>query len=146
MRNEDSIDFVQIDPNKGIDKNGTGKNSSKLPKNQIEVAATNENGEQEDDVDGEEPTAETLSRTVAVETPGLALSVQQQVNEYKRVYEQCLESCTSPIPIEISQPFTLVDSRLSLGMRNRKNKSGIYQTLGGSGREAIYGSMYNEGK
>jgi len=67
----------------------------------------------------------------------------------RQVYDQCLLSCDSALPLRISQPFLLVESRLAMGLRDRKFQEKVRDKLGGrqddpDGRLTIYESAYDE--
>jgi len=78
-----------------------------------------------------------------------SLTNQDQVDAYRQVYDQCLLSCDSVLPLRISQPFLLVESRLAMGLRDRKFQEKVRDKLGGrqddpDGRLTIYESAYDE--
>ena len=96
----------------------------------------------------EGPIVESSSGNNLVEST-LSGSNQDQVETYRKVYDQCLLSCASSLPLRISQPFLLVESRLAMGLRDRKFQETVRDKLGGKmddpdGRMTIYESAYDE--
>jgi hypothetical protein len=68
---------------------------------------------------------------------------RSSVEKYYEVYQQCLNSCNSTVPVAISQSFHLAESRLALGL-SREDRIVIRNELGYLGRQKIMNSVYNE--
>ena len=63
-------------------------------------------------ISSDDNTYEKSSDTKNIVVEEGAENTKNSAESYRNLYEQCLESCNSAIPIEINQAFLLVDSRL----------------------------------
>lgn len=68
---------------------------------------------------------------------------KNSIQTYQEMYQQCLESCQSQIPVRISQAFKMADSRLKLSL-SKADKERINEKFGRVGNQIIYRSMFSE--
>jgi hypothetical protein len=123
----DNIEFIQVDPNlsasvdalKQPKKTGESSEFESVPG----VAKTPDE-EESDDEDDENHHA-NLCQT------------------FQEVYQQCLDSCQSQIPVQISQAFKMAEARLSMSL-TREDKVTINENYGQKGKQIIYRCLYNE--
>jgi hypothetical protein len=65
------------------------------------------------------------------------------VETYRQVFLQVLDSCNSQVPIAISQPFLLIDSRLALGLSNNEIQV-LRKRHGQNWDQILNGNWFNE--
>lgn len=62
---------------------------------------------------------------------------------FKEVYQQCLESCQSQIPVEIAQAFQMAASRLAVSL-TAEDRATIKREFGSYGKNTIHTCLINE--
>ena len=107
----------------------------------------NENDPQEDD--GKNPNNEMNSKKELEEEETLLLESEHiQKHEknsamFEEMYQQCLESCQSEIPIRIAQAFKMADTRLAVSL-TKEDKITIRKEYGYLGKLIVHRCLYNE--
>lgn len=141
-RISDQIQFIQVDP------------SLKLTLSTVSKDQT-ENG---NDLNGKEPSNNSHNDNTNNSKHEDGMTQVQldetQMNEdnektahtsatFKQVYQQCLDSCQSQIPVEISQAFKMAESRLALSL-TAEDKATIHKEFGYLGKQIIHSCLFNE--
>ena len=62
---------------------------------------------------------------------------------FRQIYQQCLDSCQSQIPVAISQAFKMAESRLALSL-TPQDRAIIKKEFGYMGKQYIHSCLFNE--
>lgn len=94
---------------------------------------TNPNNQEQEEVE---------KHTILLESEQIAKQ-EKNIAMFEEMYQQCLESCQSEIPIRIAQAFKMADTRLAVSL-TREDKMTIRREYGYLGKLIVHRCLYNE--
>mmetsp|Transcript_7989 Transcript_7989/g.12054 ORF Transcript_7989/g.12054 Transcript_7989/m.12054 type:complete len:239 (-) Transcript_7989:37-753(-) len=97
------------------------------------------------DVSPSNPLSRAQSEDAENNTPSDTEADQPTSHSFQAVYDQIMDSCDSLVPMEISDAFSLIDSRFVLmGLANEETQNALKKSIGSHVTPRIMEAAFNE--